>query len=114
MIGTHGEAITVQRRTLGEPDVDGEQTETVTETMVEGCGVQPVMDMGQALFEQTVIVPRWKVIGPYGQYLSTLIDGNSRILWRDKAYKPTGPVQDYRTADRLGDHSEFYMLEEGR
>lgn len=107
----HAESITVTTRVATGPDENGEPSYQDTVTTVDGCNVQPIIAMGDALFEQTTITPRWKVCGPDGQFISDLVNGDALITWRAKQYKPNGAVQDYHTADGLGEHTEFYMLE---
>lgn len=111
MDSLHGETLTIQTRVAGPPDDDGEPTYTTTESTVDGCNVQPVLAEGDALFTQTTVVSRWKVNGPTGRFISGLITGDSIITWRGTDFKPNGAVQDFHTADHLGEHTELYILE---
>lgn len=111
MDSLHGESLTIETRVAGQPDDNGEPTYTTTESTVDGCNVQPVLAMGDALFTQITVISRWKVNGPDGTFISSLITGDSQIKWRGETYKPNGAVQDFHTADGLGNHTEFYMLE---
>ncbi|KFF31650.1 hypothetical protein [Bifidobacterium bombi] len=114
MTGIHGDTIVIEHRTLGEPDVDGETKESMTACTVEGCSVQPVTNAGDVLFEQDIIIGRWRVIGPQGVLVSDLVDGDDTIRWNGKAYRLSSAVQEYMPADGLGSHSEFYMMEDHR
>lgn len=114
MTGLHGDTITIEHRTPGEPDVDGEMQESVTARTVEGCSVQPVTNAGDVLFEQDIILGRWRVIGPKGVILSDLVDGDDTIRWKGKAFRLSSAVQEYMPADGLGSHSELYMMEDHR
>lgn len=106
----HGETLSMTVKVAGPPDDDGEPTWTTTTQTIDGCNVQPVMEMGDALFTQTTVTPHYKVNGPLGVFLSTMITGDSVITWRGLKFKVDGAVQDYHTDDGLLDHSEFYLI----
>lgn len=114
MTGLHGDTITIKHRTPDEPDVDGEMQESVTTRTVEGCSVQPVTHTGDVLFEQDIILGRWRVVGPQGIILSDLVDGDDTIEWDGHNYRLASAVQEYTPADGLGSHSELYMMEDHR
>lgn len=114
MIGLHGDTIIIKHRTMGAPDVDGQPQESITTRTVTGCSVQPVTNAGDVLFEQDVLLGRWRVIGPQGIVLSDLVDGDDTIEWDGKNYRLASAVQEYTPADGLGSHSELYMMEDHR
>jgi hypothetical protein len=104
----HNETLQIVVKTAGPPDDNGEPTWTETTTNIDGCNIQPVMEMGDALFTQTTVIAHYKVNGPIGTFLSDTITGDTTLTWRGNSYKITGAVQDYHSDGHL-DHSEFYM-----
>lgn len=99
----HNETLTVRVATAGDPDEDGEVTESFIDRDWPGCNVQQktsveIRDVGE------VITTRLLASGPLAEWISDA----DRILRADREYRVDGEPAHFKGGAL--DHTELFLI----
>lgn len=87
---------------MGEPT-----TGTPVTTVVDGCNIQPVTTVEQAMFTDADHVSHYKLFSPAGT--ADTIAKATRIQWHGMAFAPCSDPYEYVPPDHIGGHVETFL-----